>query len=307
MKRGASFLLCTMVLSLICAGQSKMTHAPLTSLVESERAFAKTSVRIGARPSFMMYFADDAIVFRPHPVKYKEAMKSVPSPKNPTEATLEWEPLWADISRSGDLGYTTGPSVWTDHSAAKHPTYYGFYFSFWKKQPTGEWKVVFDVGTELPGPYDGPRVFRSPAKVERRAAMAKTSAQEQRLSLMAAEGDFLKSAALKGLKKALEENIDEEARIYRQESQPIVGINSIQSYFSKKPYLSRWEPLEASVAESGDLGYSYGSYTVKNGSKPGEDEKGYYLHAWRRDASNRWRLVAEVTSPLPPESPKTKQ
>jgi len=301
-----AFLLTAGVLSSICAGQTRFNNASLMSLVESERAFAKTSVAIGARPSFMMYFADDAVVFRPHPVKYKEAMKSVSPPKNPTEAALEWEPLWADVSRSGDLGYTTGPSVWTDHSPAKRPTYYGFYFSFWKKQPSGEWKVVFDVGTELPGPYGGPRVLRSPEEVKSRAPMVNTTAEEQRLSLMIAEGEFLELVRHNGMQKALKENLDKEARIYRQKSEPVVGIDSILAYFSNKSYLSTWEPLEGSVAEAGDLGYSYGSYTVGNGSNPGDDEKGYYLHAWRRDATNRWRLVAEITSALPPDAPKAK-
>lgn len=306
MSRWVPVWFCALLLSSVCAGQQKMNNAPLMSLVESERAFANTSVKIGARPSFMIYFADDAVTFRPHPVKYKEAMRDVPPPQNPTEATLEWEPLWADISRSGDLGYTTGPSVWTDHSPAKRPMYYGFYFSFWKKQPTGEWRVVFDVGTETPGPYDGPRVFRSAAKVESKSTMINMSTQEHRSSLLAAEHEFLKLAHQHGTKKAFEEILDKEARMYRQKLQPIVGVNSILSYFSNTPYLSTWEPLEANVAQAGDLGYSYGSYTIKGGSKPGGEEKGYYLHAWRRNASNRWKLVAEVTSPLPPDAPKTK-
>lgn len=307
MNRGAVFFLFTAALCSICPGQTRTVAASLKALVESERAFAKTSVKIGARPSFMMYFADDAVVFRPHPVKYKEAMKDIPSPKNPTEATLEWEPLRADVSRSGDLGYTTGPSVWTDHSPARRPTYYGFYFSFWKKQPSGEWKVVFDVGTELPGPYSGPRVLRSPAPVKAAVPMVTMSAQEQRSSLLVAEAKFLELIGHDGLQKALRATLDKEARIYRQKSQPVIGIDSIQTYFSDKPYLSTWEALDGRVAEAGDLGYSYGSYTVRNETRPGNDEKGYYLHAWRRDSSNRWRLVAEVTSPLPPEAPKTKQ
>jgi ketosteroid isomerase-like protein len=306
MNRGVLFSFFAVLLSSVCAGQTRKDHAALMSLVESEREFAKTSVAIGARPSFMKYFADDAVTFRPHPVKYKEAMKDVPPPKNPTEATLEWEPLWADISRGGDLGYTTGPSVWTDHGPAKRPTYYGFYFSFWKKQPTGEWKVVFDVGTELPGPYEGPRVFNAPPSVQTKAPALRLSDEQQRSSLTVAEAKFLELARQKGTKKALEEYLDNEARIYRQKSQPIVGINSIVVYFSSTPYLSTWKPLEAVVARSGDLGYSYGSYTVTNSNSVSEAEKGYYLHAWRRDASNRWRLVAEVTSPLPPEAPKTK-
>ncbi|MDP2884382.1 MAG: hypothetical protein Q8P51_05095 [Ignavibacteria bacterium] len=307
MIRAAIAFFLSVLLCSPCVAQSKRDNTSLISLVESERAFAKTSVKIGARPSFMMYFADDAVVFRPHPVKYKEAMKNVPLPKNPTEATLEWEPLWADVSRSSDFGYTTGPSMWTDHSPANRPTYYGFYFSFWKKQPTGEWKVVFDVGTELPGPYDGPKTLQSPVAVKHNGDVKKLGAEEQRSSLMDAERRFLESARKDGVQKALGEILDKEARIYRQKVQPIVGIDPIQAYFSNKPYLSTWELLEGSVAEAGDLGYSYGSYTVRNGNKPGDDEKGYYLHAWRRDVSNRWKLVAEVTSPLPPEPSKTKQ
>lgn len=307
MNRGSNLLLFAVFLSSVCAGQTSTNDASLMSLVESERAFAATSVKLGARSSFMMYFADAAVVFRPHPVKYKEAMKNVPLPKNPTEATLEWEPIWADISCSGDLGYTTGPSVWTDHSAAKRPTYYGFYFSFWKKQPTGEWKVVFDVGTELPGPYEGPRQFQSASKVERTVSPMNMSPQDQKSSLLAAETDFLKVIRQQGINKAIVECLDNNARIYRQKSQPLVGIKSIKKYFSEKPYIFEWKPLEAVVAETGDLGYSYGSYTVKNGSKPGDTEKGYVLHGWKRDASNRWRLVAEVISPLPPEEPGTKQ
>jgi len=307
MIRAATAFLLSVLLYSPGIAQSERDNPSLISLVASERAFSRTSVKIGARPSFMMYFADDAVVFRPHPVKYKEAMKNVPLPKNPTEATLEWEPLWADISRSGDLGYTTGPSVWTDHSPAKRPTYYGFYFSFWKKQPTGEWKVVFDVGTELPGPYDGPKTLRSPDPVRHNGVVKKLGAEEQRSSLLDAERRFLELARKDGVQKALGGVLNKEARIYRQKVQPIVGIDPIQAYFSNKPYLSTWEPLEGSVAGSGDLGYSYGSYTVRNGNNPGDDETGYYLHAWRRDASNRWKLVAEVTSPLPPEASKTKQ
>ena len=307
MKRVATAFFLSVLLCSPRVAQSKQGNPSLISLVASERAFSRTSVEIGARPSFMMYFADDAVVFRPHPVKYKEAMKSEPLPKNPTEATLEWEPLWADISRSGDLGYTTGPSVWIDHSPAKRPTYYGFYFSFWKKQPTGEWKVVFDVGTELPGAYEGPKKLRSPVPVKHDGVAKKLGAEEKRSSLMDAERGFLELARTDGVQRALGEVLDKEARIYRQKVQPIVGIDPIQAYFSNKPYPSTWDPLEASVAEAGDLGYSYGSYTVRNGNKPGDDEKGYYLHAWRRDASDQWKLVAEVTSPLPPEASKTKQ
>jgi ketosteroid isomerase-like protein len=308
MKCALTIWCAAIVLSSVCIGQSGPANASLTSLVESERMFAKTSVERGARPSFMMFFADDAIVFRPHPVKYKEAMKNVPAPQNPLEATLNWEPIYADVSLSGELGYTTGPSEWIDHSASKRPPYHGFYFSFWKKQPSGEWKVVFDVGTELPGPFNGSKAFRSPAKVERRKSIGSLSVEDQRSSLMKTERDFQGTARSRGALKALDKFLTGEPRVYRQKEYPIVGNNAIRVYFSVKPYLSTWEPIQCDVATSGDLGYVYGSYMMRTtGAKPAGEEKGYYLRAWKRDADNRWRLVAEVTSPLPPEAPKAKQ
>ena len=308
MMRISTICGCLIVLSSVCIGQSGSGNASLTTLVESEREFAKTSVEKGARPSFMIFFANDAIVFRPRPVKYKEAMKNVPAPQNPLEATLNWEPIYADVSLSGELGYTTGPSEWTDHSAAKRPPYYGFYFSFWKKQSSGEWKVVFDVGTELPGPFTGSRAFRSPEKSELRKNIGSISVEAQRSSLMKTERDFLGSARGGGALKALDKLLSGESRVYRQKEYPIVGGEAIHAYFARKPYLSTWEPLDCDVATSGDLGYVYGSYVVKaKDPKSGEEEKGYYLRAWKRDPRNQWKLVAEVTSPLPPESQKSKQ
>ncbi len=301
----ATFFL-SLVLFSLAATQSKQPDTALMSVVESERAFARKSLEVGSRAAFMMFFTDDAIVFRPHPVKYKEVIKNAAPLKNPLETTLEWEPIWAEVSSDGDLGYTTGPSVWTDHTPAKRPTYYGFYFSFWKKQPTGEWKVVFDVGTELPGPYGGSRVVRSPASGKRAAQLPKLSIQEQQSGLMDAERNFQASIQKNGIHSALGEFVDNDARVYRQKSFPIVGFDSIRVYFSRNPYLSSWEPARCEVATSGDLGYSYGSYT--NGSSAGVPaEKGYFLHGWKRDVTNRWKLVAEITSPLPPETPKPKQ
>ena len=304
MKRSVVICNSVILLSSLCLGQGKQADRSLLSLVEAERTFAKTSVERGARPSFMMFFADDAVVFRPHPVKYKEAMKNVPLPKNSLEATLNWEPIYADISQSGELGYTTGPSEWKDHSAANRPPYYGFYFSFWKKQQTGEWKVVFDVGTELPGPYSGPRTLQSPAFLEHKGK-EEMGVAEPRPDLMSIERDFLGTVKRDGPLAAFDKFLGAAARIHRQKEYPIVGSDAIRKYFSVKPYVSTWEPMHFDVAESGDLGYVYGSYAAKGpGGKSVEEEKGYYLRAWKRDADNQWKLVAEVLSPLPPETPK---
>lgn len=289
---------------LVNIGVPQDSRSSLKSLVEAERAFARKSLDVGSRTAFMMYFADEAVVFRPHPVVYKEVMKNVPLPKNPLETTLDWEPIYADVSNGGDLGYTTGPSVWTDHTPAKRPQYFGFYFSFWKKQKNGEWKVVFDLGTELPGPYNGSRALRTPATQPPAEDVSTLDPQEQKASLMKAEESFSEIIRRGSADQALAAVLDREARMYRQKSYPIIGIDSIRAYFSEKPYLSAWEPTHCEVAMSGDLGYTYGSYSIE-GSDEFQPEKGYFLHSWKRGTTGNWKLVAEIISPLPSEKPKT--
>jgi ketosteroid isomerase-like protein len=67
--------------------------------------------------------------------------------------SLIWTPVGADISNSGDLGYTYG--TYEFHSKGKDgkPTIeYGKYTSIWKKQADGNWKVALDMGNAGPEP-----------------------------------------------------------------------------------------------------------------------------------------------------------
>ncbi|MCP4685054.1 MAG: hypothetical protein GY867_06340, partial [bacterium] len=77
----------------------------LTSLVEAERAFASQVYDKGMRGAFLANLAGKSVVFDPRPVdgrKLYEEHEDKPS-------LLEWEPAFADISRAGRMGYTTGP------------------------------------------------------------------------------------------------------------------------------------------------------------------------------------------------------
>src|SRR3982750_3505507 len=114
--------------------QNENLSPALRSLVEAERAFARTSVEKGVRDSFFEFFAEDGINFTPHPTNTRESIRKSPPPATRPPITLNWEPAFADISQAGDLGYTTGPFWVTDQSPQKRPTRHGFYFSIWKKQ-----------------------------------------------------------------------------------------------------------------------------------------------------------------------------
>src|SRR5689334_23207042 len=112
------------------------------ALVEIEHAFAKAAATKGTRDAFLEFLADDGIIFQPGPVNGKQFWGQ----RQPRKGLLSWEPVFADVSRSGDLGYTTGPWEFRPNGPDDQPVAFGQYFTIWKKQRDGSWKAVFDRG-----------------------------------------------------------------------------------------------------------------------------------------------------------------
>ncbi len=56
-----------------------------------------------------------------------------------------------------------------------------------------------------------------------------------------------------------------------------------------------WEPGEAFVSESGDLGYTIGRWrTVTAGDPDSIVGSGNYLSVWRKDESGDWKVAADI-------------
>jgi ketosteroid isomerase-like protein len=65
---------------------------------------------------------------------------------------LTWQVDKAGVSKSGDLGYTSGRYIFSFKGPSGKPaTDNGKYLTVWKKQADGSWKVLFDMfNTDLP-------------------------------------------------------------------------------------------------------------------------------------------------------------
>jgi ketosteroid isomerase-like protein len=60
--------------------------------------------------------------------------------------SVTWEASVADVSQSGDLGYTSGAYQLSMQGPAGAPiSDHGKYLTVWKKDATGAWKVVLDT------------------------------------------------------------------------------------------------------------------------------------------------------------------
>src|SRR6476660_8771620 len=78
------------------------------SLVQAERNFAAFSVEQGMKDAFLHFMDSNAVVFdKGNPVN---ALKFW-TLREKRPGILNWHPIVAEISASGDFGYTSGP--WT--------------------------------------------------------------------------------------------------------------------------------------------------------------------------------------------------
>lgn len=297
MKRNLPLLLASLLIAGAAAaaepGLQPDLQADLDSLVAAERAFAKTSEELGTKAAFLANLADDSILFRPGPVPGRTWTEERPAPPG----LLTWFPVKADIARSGDLGYTTGP--WEGRAKGKDDpnVLHGHYVTVWKRTD-GVWKLVTDIGNVHAKP-DAPALEAlrlDPAEVDARGGAASPETAEA--SLLAADRAFARDAQAKGVPTAYADLLADDARVVRNGSLPVAGKDAIRGFLTGRKAAMAWEPAKAGSSRAGDLGYTYGSYDET--PETGRPEKGHYLRIWKKQGGDAWKLVLDITSPLPP-------
>jgi ketosteroid isomerase-like protein len=285
------------------AGDRPDRNAALASLVEAERSFARTSEEKGIREAFLAWLAPDAVVFRPAPVEGRPVYEKM-DPANP--AVLTWGPEIADISASGELGYTSGPYELRPGRGAE-PTGFGHYISIWKKQPDGAWRVIVDAGighgpggplstavTDLGPPGAGEAPELSPEALrDSEALFVKTVA-----------GAFEERAGREGLRAAYKTYAAEGVRAYRPGGPPLLGKTALlETVPARAGRVSprsnrRRSTIRVGLAWSGDLAYQYGTFAFWKDRSAVETTA--YLRIWRRPPGGDWAIVCDLELPVPP-------
>jgi len=106
------------------------------------------------------------------------------------------------------------------------------------------------------------------------------------------DADFSEYSRQKGYKAAFLEYIDEDGTLLRPGRMPIVGADAIEflSSINDSTVQLTWEPLGGDVAKSGDLGYTYGTYLMKDGAT---ELRGTYVTVWRKRPDGRWKYALD--------------
>ena len=125
---------------------SPKSHETLKSeLFAVEKEFCDMAQSEGVQNAFVHFAADSAVVQRKSQlVKGKESIKHQYE-SFPRDVKLLWKPDFADVSTSGDLGYTYGKYTYTTTDSLGHTTQSeGIFHTVWKRQPDGQWRFVWD-------------------------------------------------------------------------------------------------------------------------------------------------------------------
>ena len=261
----------------------------LDSLVAAERAFARMSVEQGMRDAFLEYLAADGVIFRPLATSGRQAWES----RGPVAATLVWEPVFAEVSAAGDLGYTTGPWELRPHDPQR-PTGYGHYVSVWQKQAGRAWRVAVDIGITHAQPRRGlGNVDFTPGPLH---AAARRAARPT--DLAALDLAWTRSARAKGSAAAFARWAAPDVRFCRDLVAPVLGPRGGREMLLAIPGVTLWNPQAQKVARSQDLGCTYGILERRHlgGAAP---DSSVYLHVWRRGTDGRWKVALALENPLP--------
>jgi ketosteroid isomerase-like protein len=265
------------------------------AVVEAERAFARAAATKGTREAFLEFLADDGIIFQPGPVNGKQFWRE----RAPGKGLLSWQPVFADVSRAGDLGYTTGPFEFRPNGAGDKPVAWGQYFTIWKKQPDNTWKAVLDRGTGNPQPSSPAAALQFP-KDERDAILSESiDPAAGRELLRELESQFSRALSSQGMEKAFQSRLADDARLFREDSFPAVGKRAAIALLVTKRGVLTWKSTAADISRSGDLGYTYGAYEFKGENAADKLERGNYVRVWKKEMGSKWKVVIDILSPVP--------
>ena len=273
---------CALAFALPAQAQQPTLSPRYESLAQAEREFASAGAREGIQKSFLAHFAEDALVLRPFatpaPAWYRE------HPDGP--GTLIWGPQYLAVSAANDLGFSSGPWRYEGERDGKPVVGHGHFFSIWRRDAQGRWRVLFDHGVGNPAPA---------------VAVEAT----QLLALPMPEGNAPSAAVIGSRTKAL---ADADKALRDQ-----LGRDPVKAYASAATAQTLWLregslptqgklPPEAkgeracgcgprvalAVATSADLAYTLGGAESAR-------ERGVDVRVWRFEGG-AWKLLADVTA-----------
>jgi ketosteroid isomerase-like protein len=267
---------------------SAQAQSALHDMVKTEQAFSKMAEEKNTRDAFLAFIADDGLLFRPGAVNGKKWMLEhpAPPPKDDKKPLLAWQPAYAGMAASGDMGFTTGPWEAKADIKDEKPGAYGHFMTVWKKQADGSWKFVVDLGISHPQ-SGGPQTVWTPPVTSKKETFKRVDVTNARKSLLDRDQAYAIAATL-GVAQAFRDFASPDVRLYRANNLPYLGRDASVEALAKTTGEVKWQVIAADVSQAGDLGYTHGTYEAGN-------ERGSYVRIWKKE-NGQWRIIMDVTN-----------
>lgn len=128
-------------------------------------------------------------------------------------------------------------------------------------------------------------------------------APEEREQIMKADRAMSDLAAKIGFYRALSKYADKNFVKMTEGSHPITSKKAFDEAHKDRPGAKTltWEPVEAHVSSSGDLGYTWGNWKFV---LPDTVFYGNYITIWKKNEHGKWKMVYDGGNGTPPPADK---
>ncbi len=121
-------------------------------LMRTDSAFSQMAKDSGMHKAFSYYAAHEILRFSFEKLIENDSVK-IDSARL-SSSLLQWQPLKANVSKTGDLGWTSGNWFYLIKTVKGYDTVKtGTYVTFWEKQEDGSWKYIIDNGNLSPDDF----------------------------------------------------------------------------------------------------------------------------------------------------------
>lgn len=279
----------TFLLTVNIFAQTKTEKNDLQKLIETDAAFANSAAERGTKQAFSEFRADDGVVFNPTALRgnlFWSNAKDLP-------AVLIWKTSRADVSSTGNFGYTTGGWELRANGKADRTAVFGQFLTVWKKQADGNFKVVLDIGVPF-----GKSILKQVIDAPKDAGTGEKS-PKTKIDLGTLTDIFSK----KSLSQGYFNYLADDAIVLRDEYQPFYGKKQA---FLELEKLDKTFPPDGFLEFQGSISPNYGNMMAAWGIyqlkfKDNSLKKWNFLQMWKfRDG--KWQIVVDVLTPVKNQS-----
>jgi ketosteroid isomerase-like protein len=131
-------------------------------------------------------------------------------------------------------------------------------------------------------------------KKETELAQKAPDLKKEKEKLLETDRLFSQASEKKGFAGAFDLFMSDEARVFQNNSQPIVGRDAIVKFMVENAVGTvTWNPYLVDMSASADLGYTLGTYksAITDASGKKSLSHGHYVTIWKKQLDGSWKFV----------------